>query len=131
MFDDGLGGFSALKDEAAEANSAAKRNRGDPLADALAQADALRPDQSAARGPRLPKRRDEPAGDAPAVDAFDFAEALRAVLAGPHAEAQPPKQVELASNALDCAYPAPTRRAFPRVVSWRESNAFIGCMWRG
>jgi hypothetical protein len=78
----GHGGFTALKKEAAEANAAVRRAGGDPLTEAVAHAGALRAERDAIyKG-----------GTARQTEAVAFGVALRAVLAGPHAEAQPPRQ---------------------------------------
>ena len=52
VFDKGLGGFSALKDQADEENARVREAGGDPLADALARAASIRPD----RAPRHSRR---------------------------------------------------------------------------
>lgn len=75
----GLGGFSVLKDEASEANACVRRAGGDLLTDALARVEALDAERDSGA-----------AGDEPEPPAF--AELLSAALAGPHAEAQAPRQ---------------------------------------
>jgi hypothetical protein len=92
LFDEGLGGFSALKDQAAKENARVRKARGDPLADALARAASIRPD-------RAPNTPGDPAGsEAPAPlrvpdpEPVPFADALRAVLVGSAAEVVAPKQ---------------------------------------
>lgn len=77
-----LGSFSELKREASDENARVRQAGGDPLADALAGAAVIRADIEAIRN----------AGAARQPDPVPFADALRAVLAGPHVEAQPPKQ---------------------------------------
>lgn len=75
-----LGGFSALKAEAEQANQEARRQTGNPLPpEVLARADAIRAEMV------------QVAGGAP-VQPVPFGEALRAVLAGPHAEVVAPMQ---------------------------------------
>jgi hypothetical protein len=76
-----LGSFSELKREASDENTRVRQSGGDPLADALARAEVGRSELQTAR-------------EADAVqqpDPVPFADALRAVLAGPHGEAQPAK----------------------------------------
>jgi hypothetical protein len=76
-----LGGFVELKREANDENARIRQDGGDPLADATARATVIRAELQAisASGTVQP-------------DAVPFADALRTVLAGPHAEVQPPKQ---------------------------------------
>jgi len=76
-----LGSFAELKREANDENVRVRQGGGDPLADATARATVIRAEIQAisASGTVQP----EP---------VPFADALRAVLAGPHDEAQPPKQ---------------------------------------
>ncbi len=76
-----LGNFSELKREASDANTSVRQNGGDPLADALARADIIRADIQAILNE----------GAVQQPDPVAFVDALAAVLAGPHAEAQPPK----------------------------------------
>jgi hypothetical protein len=77
-----LGSFSELKREANDENARLRQAGGDPLADALAGAAVIRADIQSLRN----------AGSAQQPDPVPFADALRTVLAGPHAEGQPPKQ---------------------------------------
>ncbi|MGA2929642.1 MAG: hypothetical protein ABSG43_27360 [Solirubrobacteraceae bacterium] len=87
-FDKGLGGFSALKREAVGANAEVRRAGGDPFADALVQAACIRPKRSASAdgdGQSAPYKVADPVP-------IPFPDALRAVLAGPTSDAQPPKQ---------------------------------------
>lgn len=70
------GGFKTLRARAREANAAERRRHGQPLTDMTRRrAETLRRHLTAATPGPVP-----------------FADALRAVLAGPHAEGQPPKQ---------------------------------------
>lgn len=80
---DRYGGFAAIKREATEANASARSAGGPPIADrVVADAEALRSELRALHT----------AGRARQVKPVAFADALRAVLAGPHLTAQPPKQ---------------------------------------
>lgn len=76
------GGFAALKQEAADDNARVRQAGGDPLADAQARVDAVAAELEAIRQ----------AGKVRQPKPVLFGDALRAVLAGPHAEARPPKQ---------------------------------------
>jgi hypothetical protein len=78
----GLGSFAELKREASDENAQVRESGGDPLADALARAEVIRADIQAIRA----------ADAAQQPDPVPFADALRTVLAGPHADLQPPKQ---------------------------------------
>ena len=76
-----VGSFAELKREASDENARVRQAGGDPLADAAARANVIRAEIQAisASGTVQP-------------DSVPFADALRAVLAGPHGEVQPPKQ---------------------------------------
>lgn len=77
------GGFAALKREAREANAEARRRDGSEVPGAaLARADAIRAEMEAI----------DAAGQTRQPKPVPFGDALRAVLAGPHAEAEAPKQ---------------------------------------
>jgi len=77
-----LGGFSKLKQQAAEENSRVAAAGGEPLADARRRVQAFRDKLAESK---LSDRLG-------AVEPVPFGEALRAVLAGPHAEVLAPKQ---------------------------------------
>ena len=81
-FDEGLGGFSALKREAAKENARVRQAGGDTLADALGSARSIRTEHRVLAPPRTVAKPE------PVL----FAEALRAVLSGPTTEALAPKQ---------------------------------------
>lgn len=76
------GGFSALKQEADDANARVRQAGGDPLVEALARASGIRDDAEAVKATLTLNQ----------PDAVPFGEALRVVLASPLAEAQPPGQ---------------------------------------
>ena len=73
------GGFTALKQEAVDANARVRLAGGDPTADALARAKVIRAEAAALNA----------SGAVLQPEPVRFGCALRAVLAGPHVEAQP------------------------------------------
>ena len=80
---DAFGGFAAVKREAARENDRARREHGTDLPDDVAaRLDAIRAEVEAIYA----------AGQVRQPEPVPFGKALRAVLAGPHAQARPPRQ---------------------------------------
>ncbi|MGO9976675.1 MAG: hypothetical protein ACLP01_28490 [Solirubrobacteraceae bacterium] len=90
------GGFTKVKNHATAANAQVRAAGQDPLADALAQAAAIRAQINTLKGAGAERAQINTIKDAGAVRAANvnvpFSDALRTAIAGPHAEIEAPKQ---------------------------------------